>query len=768
MPYIPPEVVAKAKEMDLLTYLKNYEPSELVHFGGSTYCTRTHDSLKISNGKWCWFSRGIGGKTALDYLIKVREIPFTEAVEMIVGQAAAHPPTYEPAAKKDAPKVLLLPPASRCATHAISYLSGRGIDREVIDFCLATGRLYESEGRYHNVVFVGHDQYGKARYANLRGIGSDFKGECNGSDKRFSFNIPAENSKILHLFESAIDLLSFATIRKLNGMEWRKDHLLSLAGVYQPREKIEESAVPLALTKYLSDHPEIKLIVLRLDNDRAGLRTVMEQRKADLPKKQAREKAAENVRRRSAETAKQSIKTTDREVQSIKAVERGEKTIKQTARSTGKATVKTTQKSIKTAEQTARTTIKTSQATAQAAQKSAQAAAKASQRAAQAARAAAKATAEGIKAATKATVSAVKAIIAATKALVAAIAAGGWIAVMVIVIICLVGLLLGSCFGIFFSGEDTGTGQTMQTVVREINEDYENQLDTIKDNITYDVLEMSGSRAVWPEVLSVYAVKTTTDPDNAMDVATVDDSRKAILKDIFWQMNEISSRTETNSETVIEETDDGHGNIVETSTTVTRTTLYITVSHKTAEEMAEQLGFTADQRAQLAELLADENNSLWAAVLYGIGVSDDVIVAVALSQVGNIGGQPYWSWYGFSSRVEWCACFVSWCANECGYIDTGVIPKFAGCINGVQWFKDRGQWADNSIEPTPGMIIFFDWDNPGGSSGPQDGQADHVGIVEKCENGIVYTVEGNSGDSCRQRQYPVGYYEILGYGILCP
>lgn len=271
MPYIPPEVVAKAKEMDLLTYLKNYEPSELVHFGGSTYCTRTHDSLKISNGKWCWFSRGIGGKTALDYLIKVLEIPFTEAVEMIVGQATIQPPTYAPVPKKDTPKVLLLPPASRCATHAVSYLSGRGIDREVIDFCLATGRLYESEGRYHNVVFVGHDQYGKARYANLRGIGSDFKGECNGSDKRFSFNIPAENSKILHLFESAIDLLSFATIRKLNGMEWRKDHLLSLAGVYQPREKIEESAVPLALTKYLSDHPEIKLIVLRLDNDRAGL-----------------------------------------------------------------------------------------------------------------------------------------------------------------------------------------------------------------------------------------------------------------------------------------------------------------------------------------------------------------------------------------------------------------------------------------------------------------------------------------------------------------
>ena len=99
-----------------------------------------------------------------------------------------------------------------------------------------------------------------------------------------------------------------------------------------------------------------------------------------------------------------------------------------------------------------------------------------------------------------------------------------------------------------------------------------------------------------------------------------------------------------------------------------------------------------------------------------------------------------------------------------GYIDTGVIPKFAGCVNGVQWFRERGQWADNAMEPSPGMIIFFDWDNKG-SSGPQDGQADHVGIVQKVENGVVYTIEGNSGDSCRENHYAVGYYEILGYGI---
>ena len=473
-----------------------------------------------------------------------------------------------------------------------------------------------------------------------------------------------------------------------------------------------------------------------------------QQRRTDLPKKQAQD-AMRRVRH-SADATQKTIKTVDRSC----------KTIKQTAKSTGKAAVKTTQETIKTA----RTTIKTTQAAAKTAQKTAQATAKAAKTAAQTARAATKATAAGIKAAVKATAAAVKAIIAGTKALIAAIAASGWIAVVVIIVVCLIGLIVGSCFGIFFSGEDSGTGQTMRQAVQEINADYQSQIDTARANLTYDKLEMSGSRAVWPEVLAVYAVKTTTDPDDPQEVATVDDSKKAILKDIFWRMNELSSRTESKTEEVITETDDGHGNIVETATTVTRTYLYITVSHKTAEEMADLYGFNEEQRQQLSELLAEENNSLWSAVLYGISVGDGEIVTVALSQVGNVGGQPYWSWYGFDGRVEWCACFVSWCANECGYIDSGVIPKFAGCANGVQWFKDRGQWQDGSFKPSAGQIIFFDWDNKG-SSGPQDGQSDHVGIVEKCENGIVYTIEGNSGDSCRQNQYPVGYYEILGYGI---
>ena len=491
---------------------------------------------------------------------------------------------------------------------------------------------------------------------------------------------------------------------------------------------------------------------------------------AEQPKKQAEKQAARKIRQaadkisepvRTLRQERGAVKTLDRGKKSIKTVDRGRKTIKQ-ASATAKGTVKTASKSIKTAEKTAKASIKTTQQAAKAAQRTAQATARAARAAAHAARAAARAAVAAAKVAAKATIAAVKAIIAATKALIAAIAAGGWIAVLVIVIICLIGLLIGSCFGIFFSGEDSGSGYTMQNVVQEINDDYQQQIDTTKANLSHDVLEMSGSRAVWPEVLAVYAVKTTTDPDNPQEVATIDDSKKAILTDIFWEMNQISSRTETRTETVITETDDGNGNIVETETTVTQTYLYITVSHKTAEEMAAQYGFDEEQKEQLAELLAEENRSLWGAVLYGIYTEDGAIVSVALSQVGNVGGEPYWSWYGFSSRVEWCACFVSWCANECGYIDTGVIPKYAGCVNGVQWFKDRGQWMDGSAEPAPGMIIFFDWDDENG----QDGLSDHTGIVEKVENGRVYTIEGNSGDSVRQNSYPVGHYEVLGYG--CP
>lgn len=462
--------------------------------------------------------------------------------------------------------------------------------------------------------------------------------------------------------------------------------------------------------------------------------------------------------------SRQAFKAAEQPVETVKQSGHvAGQTIKSTgkdAEQTGRNAVKNVQRIIKANRQTAKWTVKTAERTPKATIKTAEHTAKAAQKTAQAARVTTK-TATAAKASAKTVSTSVKAIIASIKTLVAAIAAGGWIAILAVVIICLIGLIAGSCFGIFFSGEDSGTGQTMPTVVREINQDYEAKLEEIKTANAHDALEISGSRAVWSDVLAVYAVKTTTDPDNPQEVATIDDNKKALLKEIFWAMNEVSSRTDTSTATQTVETDDGAGNIIEEEVEVTTTTLYITVAHKTADEMADVYNFTANQRAQLAELLAEENRGMWSSVLYGIGMGDGEIVVVALSQIGNVGGEPYWSWYGFTSRVDWCACFVSWCANECGYLESGVIPRFAGCSIGIQWFQSRGLWQDKDYEPRPGDIIFFDWDD---EDDGQDGVADHVGIVEKVENGIIYTVEGNSGNSCRENRYVVGYYEIYGYG----
>ena len=192
-----------------------------------------------------------------------------EAVERIAGQTAYLAPTRVDSPKPKREKILLLPKSYRWATNAYNYLRSRGIDGALIDYCIQTGRLYESMP-YHNVVFIGLDKYNKPRYANLRGINSDFVGEATGSDKRFSFSIPAQNSTTLHLFESAIDLLSYATLVKQKGGYWQQDHLVSLAGVYKPKENLQESSLPLTLKRYLSEYPNIQRIALRLDNDKAG------------------------------------------------------------------------------------------------------------------------------------------------------------------------------------------------------------------------------------------------------------------------------------------------------------------------------------------------------------------------------------------------------------------------------------------------------------------------------------------------------------------
>ena len=158
-----------------------------------------------------------------------------------------------------------------------------------------------------------------------------------------------------------------------------------------------------------------------------------------------------------------------------------------------------------------------------------------------------------------------------------------------------------------------------------------------------------------------------------------------------------------------------------------------------------------------------------AAGAYGTDISDErlagegstAIVMIASSQLGKEGGEEYWRWYGFSSHVDWCAIFVSWCADQAGLLEDGSMPKFALCDDGIAWFMERQRWvtgADQAFMPPAGAIIFFDWN--------QNGISDHVGIVEKCEGRFVYTIEGNSRDVCRRRCYPLGSGIIAGYGIM--
>lgn len=269
MPYIAPEVITEAKRMDLLTYLREFEPGELVKFSRNTYTTKTHDSLKISNGKWMWWSRGIGGKSALDYLIKVRGMDFVEAVRTIMGNGSVSYPTYENSNSYEQ-QPLLLPERSSTSNEVVEYLFGRGIDYEIINECLDKELIIESLP-YHNVVFIGYDENKEPKYAAYRATNqSRIMGDCTGSKKQYSFRLTAENTGEVHLFECAIDLLSYATLLKLDGKDWRQFNLVSLAGVYSPKQKIENSKVPITLSRLLEKDKTIRRIVLHLDNDVAG------------------------------------------------------------------------------------------------------------------------------------------------------------------------------------------------------------------------------------------------------------------------------------------------------------------------------------------------------------------------------------------------------------------------------------------------------------------------------------------------------------------
>ena len=272
MPYYTEEQIKKARSIDLLTYLQTYEPTELIHVRGNTFCLREHDSLKLSNGKWFWWSRGFGGTSALDYLIKVKGLPFIEAMNILTDNSRDFQFETPKRCNRDnsnTERKLLLPEKCDTNLEVIRYLIGRGIDREIIRDCIDEGLLYESLP-YHNCIFVGYDETGKAAYACYRATnGERIMGDAAGSDKRYAFRINHAGSTI-HVFESAIDLLSYATIMKMQTGNWRAEPMVSLGGVYAPSPNRPGIKIPAALDNALQNHPEVKTIALHLDNDYAG------------------------------------------------------------------------------------------------------------------------------------------------------------------------------------------------------------------------------------------------------------------------------------------------------------------------------------------------------------------------------------------------------------------------------------------------------------------------------------------------------------------
>lgn len=279
--FVTEDMIKEARKVDLLTYLQNYEPQELVHLSGNTYSTKTHDSLIISNGLWHRFSTDEGGKNAIDYLMKVEGYSFPDAVRKILENENILPlkgnnQTYTNEnksnfeSKTNKEKEIYLPKKATTNKQVIDYLMNRGIDESIINYCIINNLIYQEE-KTNNVVFLGYDDNKNIKYAGCRATENKriFK-EAKGSSKEYSFRIVNDEMPILHLFESSIDLLSYATLLKLRGYDWTKQSMIALSGVYQTQKNIEQSKVPIAIENYLKKNNNIEEIILHFDNDIAG------------------------------------------------------------------------------------------------------------------------------------------------------------------------------------------------------------------------------------------------------------------------------------------------------------------------------------------------------------------------------------------------------------------------------------------------------------------------------------------------------------------
>ena len=369
----------------------------------------------------------------------------------------------------------------------------------------------------------------------------------------------------------------------------------------------------------------------------------------------------------------------------------------------------------------------------------------------------------------------VKEIKKAIESLLRIISGASAVLLLILILASLIAALVASAFGIFFVGDESGEDtKTLQDVILEINAEYLETIDNIEKTVTHDEVTKEGYGAAWPDILSVYAVYVTTKTDGATDVVHLTDEHVNILKEIFWQMTTVTYTTEVVEETVMvpdldadgNQKKDKDGNLLYKEEKVSKTVLHITINHLSAGEEAAALSFNTNQMAQLNELLDPKYASFWADLLRGIGLGSSELVNLALSQLGNEGGEKFWKWAGLSERCEWCALFVSWCGDQTGLMASGQIPFFSFVSDGVDFYKEKGKWIDGSEVNSsncdkliqPGMIIFFDWE--------PDGRPNHVGIVTKVYDGYIYTVEGNKSDAVAEGTYSANSNKIYGFGIV--
>lgn len=266
---IPKKQVERARSLDLLSYFMNYDPDELDRKSRNEYRTKKYSSLVLSNGGWKSFTRGCSGYSALDFFIKHEKMSFLDACHKILDLMDSKEPVLVPFKQKQKYD-FYLPKESINNNKVIDYLvNKRCIDREIVQDFIEIGLIYEAD-KDHSVVFIGQNIFGEAKHATKRSIDGNWKRDVAGSNKRFSFSYYGRQSNQLHVFEAPIDLLSYLTIIKQKGLDYKQGNYVSINGAFKFPEDRTNMVLPVALEQYLLNHTDIKGIRLHLDNDQTG------------------------------------------------------------------------------------------------------------------------------------------------------------------------------------------------------------------------------------------------------------------------------------------------------------------------------------------------------------------------------------------------------------------------------------------------------------------------------------------------------------------